>query len=86
MNKDQHIDMVLNNKLRPLLEEAAEVIEALQPGEKIAATELAKQIAEKHGMTGPALYPTLLFLIKGYPGVEVKKGARGGIHRPLTKS
>jgi hypothetical protein len=32
-------------------------------------------------MTGPQLYPTLKFLIDGYPGVKVSRGAHGGIER-----
>ena len=83
MNRDEHIDSVLNDKIRPLLEEASDVIEALKPGEKIPATELAKLIAERHGMTGPQLYPTLIFMIKGYPNRVVKRGAHGGIENPL---
>lgn len=83
MNRDQHIDEVLNNKIRPLLEEAADVIEALKPGEKIPATELAKQVAERHGMTGPQLYPTLKFMFDGYPNRRIKRGAHGGIENPL---
>jgi hypothetical protein len=83
MNRDEHIDNVLNSKIRPLLEEASDVIEALKPGEKIPATELAKVIAERHGMTGPQLYPVLIMMFKDYPGVEIKRGAHGGIYRPL---
>lgn len=76
---EQHIIDVLETRLRPLLVEAAELIEALKPNEKIPATKLAAIVAEKHGMTGPQLYPTLLFLIKDYPGVKVLRGAKGGI-------
>lgn len=86
MNRDQHINDVLNAKIRPLLQEASDIIEALKPGEKIPATELAKQIAEKHGMTGPTLYPVLKMMFDGYPGVEIKRGAHGGISRPVPKS
>lgn len=84
--KDQHIANVLENRIRPLLEEAAEVIEALKPGEKIPATELAKFIAERHGMTGPQLYPTLKFMFDGYPNRIIKRGSRGGIENPLVKT
>lgn len=77
MNTD-HINNSLA-KIRVLFEETSEVIEALAPGQKIPATKLAQQIAERHGMTGATLYPTLLFLIKDYPGVEVRRGAQGGI-------
>jgi hypothetical protein len=82
MNKD-HINASLD-KIRIFFEEASEIIEALKPGEKVPATKLAAQIAEKHGLTGPQLYPTLLFLTKDYPGMEVKKGAQGGIGRPAA--
>jgi hypothetical protein len=79
MNKEEHIDHVLTTRFRPLLLEAAEIIEALKPGEKIPATQLAKMIAERHDMTGPAWYPMLRMMLDGYPGVEVRAGAKGGI-------
>jgi hypothetical protein len=80
MNKD-HIDNSLS-KVRVFFEEASEIIDAIKPGEKIPATVLAAQIAEKHGLTGPALYPVLKFLFDGYPGITVKRGAQGGLARP----
>lgn len=79
MDRNQHIDNVLANKIRPLMEEAADILEALKPGEKIPATELARQVAERHGSTGPSLYPTLKFLFEGYPNIDVKRGAKGGL-------
>ena len=79
MNTD-HIDISLA-KIRVFFEEASEVIDALKPGEKVPATKLAQQIAERHSMPGASLYPTLLFLIKDYPGVEIRRGAQGGICR-----
>lgn len=81
MNRDEHIDSVFANRIRPLMEEASDILEALKPGEKIPATELAKQVAEKHGMTGPQLYPTLLFLFEGYPRVKRSRGSRGGLEK-----
>jgi hypothetical protein len=86
ISKDQHIDNVLANRIRPLLEEAAAEIERLKPGEKILATELAKLVAERHGMTGPQLYPILKMMFSGYPGVNVQRGARGGIFKLPSKS
>lgn len=80
MDYKQHIENSLAN-IRVIFEEAAERIEALKPGEKVPATVLAQDIADKHDMTGPQLYPTLLFMIKGYPNVEVRRGAHGGIFK-----
>jgi hypothetical protein len=79
MDSKQHLENTLNNKIRPFLEKAVERIDALKPGEKIPATKLAEDIAKEFGMSGSQLYPTLLFLFKDYPGVDVKKGAHGGI-------
>ena len=73
-------------KIRSIFDEASQLIENLKPGEKMPATALAKVIAEKRGMTGPQLYPTLLFLLKDYPGVEIKRGAHGGICKPLLET
>jgi hypothetical protein len=81
----QHIDEALA-KVRSLFDKAATRIEALKPGEKIPATKLAEDLAHEQGQSGPQLYTTLLILFKGYPGVEIKKGAHGGICRlPLVK-
>lgn len=74
----KHIDDSLA-KIRTVFEKASQRIEALKTGEKIPATKLADDLAKEIGMTGPSLYPTLLFLIKDYPGVDIKKGAHGGI-------
>lgn len=74
----EHVELSLD-KIRKLFEKAALRIEALRPGEKIPATALAELIAKEEGMNGPQLYPTLLFLFKDYPGIEVKRGAKGGL-------
>lgn len=86
-----HIDVSLA-KIRAIFEQASARIEALQPGQKIPATTLAEELArgmvgpDGKPMTGPQLYPTLKFLIDGYPGVDVRKGAHGGIVKlPLAK-
>jgi hypothetical protein len=79
MNK-QHVDDTLN-VIRVFFEKASTQIEAIAPGEKIPATTLADDIAKEHGMTGAQLYPVLLFLFKDYPGVDLRKGAQGGIYK-----
>lgn len=65
--------------LRPIFEKASTRIEALKPGEKVPATTLASELAKELGMTGAQLYPTLKWLLDGYPGVDIRKGAHGGI-------
>lgn len=80
MDYRQHIENSLTN-IRVIFEEAAERIEALKPGEKIPATKLAQDIADRHDMTGPQLYPVLLHIFKDYPGVEIRRGAHGGIFK-----
>ncbi len=79
MNKP-HVDASLD-KIRVFFEKASAQIEAIPPGEKIPATTLADEIAKAHGMTGPQLYPTLKFLFDDYPGVDILKGAHGGIYK-----
>lgn len=78
MENSSHIDNALA-KIKVVFEKASEKIDALKQGEKIPATVLAEQLAQDIGMSGPQLYPTLLFLIRDYPGVDVKRGAHGGI-------
>jgi hypothetical protein len=76
----QHIEEALS-EIRKLFVEAATQIENLKVGEKIPATLLAADLAKVRGQTGPQLYPTLKVLFKGYPYVEVARGAHGGIKR-----
>ena len=77
----QHIDTVLATRIRSLMVEASDIIQALKVGEKIPATVLSKLVAEKHGMTGPQLYPTIRFMFGDYPGVSISAGAQGGIKK-----
>lgn len=68
--------------IRSIFEKVASRIAALKPGEKVPATELAQDIAKEYGMTGPQLYPTLKFILNDkYPGVEIRKGAHGGVYK-----
>jgi hypothetical protein len=73
-----HVDLSVA-KIREIFENAAARIEQMRSGEKIAATKLANDVGNDVGISGPTLYPTLKFLFEGYPGVEVKRGAKGGI-------
>lgn len=77
-----HVEQSIN-EVRSLYLKAATRIEAIKPGEKIPATQLAEDLAKEYGKTGPQIYPILLLLIKNYPGVVVRKGAHGGICREL---
>lgn len=81
---DQHVEASLD-KIRTIFKKAQSRIEAIKPGEKIPATQLAEELAKEHGMTGPQLYPTLKFLLDGYPNVDIRRGAHGGIFkRPIV--
>ncbi len=75
---DDHIEVALGS-VRKIYQEAAAVIQSLKSGEKIPATKLAAEVAKNYGMSGPQLYPTILFLLKDYPGVKQKRGVQGGI-------
>ncbi len=78
----EHVDNAVN-QIRAIFMKAATSIEEIKPGSKIPATELAKVLAQEVGMTGPQLYPTLKFLLDDFPGVEIRRGAHGGIFRPV---
>jgi hypothetical protein len=78
MHNQTHVDNSLV-KIREIFERASSRIESLKSGEKIPATVLAEELAAEYNMTGPQLYPTIRFLLDGYPGVDVKRGAHGGI-------
>jgi len=80
MTPQQHKAQCLN-KVDQIFTDAAEIIAALAPGEKVAATELARLVGLKHGLTVPQIYPTLLFLIPDYPQIQIKKGKAGGLYK-----
>lgn len=86
MTRQEHIDDVINNKIRPLLMEASDIIEAQKPGDKIPVTQLAKIVAERHGTTGPALYNLIRMIIDDYPNRRFKRGAHGGVEYPLPET
>ena len=75
-----HIENSLG-KIRLIFEKASQRIDALESGQKIPATTLAKELGEEFGVNGTVLYPTLLFLIADYPGIHIKRGAKGGIYK-----
>jgi hypothetical protein len=79
-----HIEAKLN-EVRALFMKTATNIEAIKPGEKLPATKMAEDLAKEQSpdMTGPQLYPTLKILLEGYPGVDIRRGAHGGIYRLL---
>src|SRR5512135_1409367 len=79
-----HVEEAIS-QVRALFLKAATRIEAIKPGEKIPATQLAEDLAKEQSpdMTGPQLYPTLKILLDKYPGVDIRRGAHGGIYRLL---
>ena len=75
-----HIERSLD-KIRAIFIKTCVKIDELKPGEKLPAVALAETIAKEVGLTGPVLYPTLKFLFDGYPDVEIRRGAKGGIFK-----
>ena len=82
---EKHVEEALE-KIRTIFKKASNRIEALKPGEKVPATKLAEELAVEFGTTGPALYPVLKYLFDGYPDIEVRRGAHGGLIRLPIKS
>ena len=87
----QHIEKALDEIRVQLFDKAAARILALKDDEKVPATtlaeELAREIIQPDGkpMTGPQVYPTLKFFLKGLPCFEITRGAHGGI-KPLKQN
>jgi hypothetical protein len=77
---DQHVEASLDS-VRVIFKRVQKIIHEMKPGETVPATKLAADIAPEYGLTGPALYPTLRFLFKDYPGVVITRGAKGGIKK-----
>lgn len=75
-----HVDTAVND-IRKIFEDVSSFIEEMKSGEKIPATQLAAKFAEKYNLKGPDLYPTLRFLLRNYPGIQVKRGATGGVYK-----
>jgi hypothetical protein len=80
----KHVEASLD-KIRTLFNKASEVLEALPPGGKVAATQLAETIGKDIGIAGPQLYPTLKFLFGDYPGIKILRGAHGGLYKLTTE-
>jgi hypothetical protein len=86
MTNQQHIDHQLF-LLRTIFEEASAKIEALKPGERLPATQLAHTIAAKYEINGIELYTVLkLFLFKNYPNLKVNRGRTGGLEKLTTET
>jgi hypothetical protein len=71
--------------IRPYFEEAQAHIDGMKVGDKVPATILATQIAERHGKTGPQLYPVLKFFFDNCPELTVRRGALGGLFKIVPK-
>ena len=78
MNAQEHIEETLQ-KFREIFEKISGRIEKMKPGEKVLATALAGEVAGEYKMSTAQIYPIFLHLIRGYPGIEQKRGAKGGI-------
>ena len=81
----QYVDSTLD-LIRPFFEEVQAHLDTMKVGDKVPATKLAEKIAEKHGMTGPQLYPTLKFYFDNCPELEVRRGAHGGLFKVVPKT
>ena len=80
----QYVDNALA-LIRPLFDEVQSHLDTMKVGDKVPATKLAQQIAERHGMTGPQAYPTLKFFFDNCPELEVRRGAHGGLFKVALK-
>lgn len=85
MHNVDHVEDSLD-KIRQIFIKASERVEALEPGGKIPATSLAEEIGSEFGLTGPQTYPVLKFLFNSYPGIIVRRGAHGGLIKPIPGS
>jgi hypothetical protein len=74
------------NMIRPFFDEVQTHLDTMKVGDKVPATKLAERIAERHGMTGPQLYPTLKFFFDNCPELEVRRGAQGGLFKVELKA
>jgi hypothetical protein len=77
-NDLSYVDVALN-KIRVPFNKAAEKINSLKKGERIAGTTLAQEVGAEIGVSGSNFYPTLLFLLRDYPNTELKRGVKGGV-------
>ena len=78
---DNHIDMSLA-KVRVVFNKTKERIDRMRKGEKIPATELAKQVAAEMNTTGPILYPIMKYVLNdSYPGIKITRGCNGGVEK-----
>ena len=80
MALDQHIENSIN-EMRSIFKDVSNRIEEMKSGDRVPATQLAREIGMKYNIAGPVLYMVLKYskFLDNYPGIVCKRGARGGI-------
>lgn len=76
-----HISFFCNEWLKEILTEASVYIENMEANKTKPATKLAGEIGDKFSLSQQEAYSILVHFFKEYPGVEVRKGAHGGIRK-----
>jgi hypothetical protein len=67
------------SRFEEIFQKATSKIEALKVGERLPATTLAADLGKEYDLTGAQLYPVISLFLKGYPDIEIARGAKGGI-------
>lgn len=77
---NQHIENSLD-PFRQMFKATSERIELMAKGEKIPATELAKEVADKLNLNHVILYQIIKYVLKDYPGIKITRGRYGGVEK-----
>ena len=69
-----HIDFSLQ-KIESIFNSTSTILQGMSLGETTTRTSLSHRVAPSYALTGAFLYPTLMFLFRDYPGMEI--GSKG---------
>lgn len=76
----KYVEVTLE-RVRLVYQDASKILDTLQVGHKITATDLAQQLSIRHNIPQTIVYHLVQLLADGYPGIEKRRGAHGGWHR-----
>lgn len=80
----EHIDLAAS-RMRKIFQSVSNKIEermkVVAVGSKLCnVTALAVEIGKEFDCSGPEMYPFVKAILEGYPNIECKRGAKGGIY------
>lgn len=77
---DDHI-VAKTEEVKTLVSYVSNVLNELNPGQKVLITRICKDIAEKTGKDYSKIYQIITFFLEDCPGIVRKHGRNGGTYK-----